>query len=177
MFRNIIVVKINDEASDLHQFLVNSVSQKFGLKKINTPSHITLKDSFYTHDTSEVEKVIEKVISRIKTPKNLKIKMDGFDNFRNEIFYMNAELNKFSFEVFKDLLFSLRAVENLEWDEFDNLNREFHLTITNKANLNNYKEISEYLLQFEPNFEQLVDNICIFRKIEDVWVVHKEFKF
>jgi len=176
MFRNIIVTKINGEAAEFHQKLVDSVAEKFGLRKINTHSHITLKDSFYSDNTTDVENIIEKVVSRIKNPQENKININGIDNFRNEIFYLNAELNKQSTEVFRDLLFSLKGLKELEWDEFDTLEREFHLTITNKARPDNYKEISEFLLQFQPDFELLFDNISIFRKIENEWIVLKEFK-
>lgn len=175
--RYIIASVINGEVAQLHQKLVDEVSEKFNLRKIKTPSHITLKDNFYCKDTSEVEKVIQVVINRSEIAGNILI--DGISNFRKEIFYIDAKLDDNSLEIYENLLYKLKEIEWLQWDQFDNLEREFHLTITNKATNENYAEIKEYLEQFHPQVEIPFDNISILKKLEDEhrWIVHNEFKF
>lgn len=112
--------------AQLHQKLVDEVSDKFNLRKIKTPSHITLKDNFYCEDTSEVEKVIKEVINQAETVGNILI--DGISNFRNEVFYVDAKLDENSRKIYENLLRKLKEIKWLQWDQFDTLEREFHLT-------------------------------------------------
>lgn len=173
--RYIIAFVVNEEAAHLHKQLVDDVSSKFQLRKINTPSHITLKDSFYCTETTEIENVIQEVISNISVRGNVII--DGISNFRNEIFYIDARPDDNSKKIYENLLNRLREIHWLQWDQFDTLEREFHLTITNKANSENFEEIDKYLSQFHPHFEVPFDNISILKKLEDEhrWIIHQQF--
>lgn len=175
--RYIIASVIKGEVAHLHQKLVDEVSEKFNLRKIKTPSHVTLKDNFYCSDTSEVENIIQEVIENTSTEG--KVIIDGISNFSNEIFYINAKLDDNSKIIYENLLDKLKRIEWLQWDQFDTLEREFHLTITNKASVENFAAIDTYLSQFHPHFEVAFDNISILKKLEDEhrWIVHKEFKF
>ena len=175
--RYIIASVVTGEIAKLHQKLVGEVSQKFNLRKIKTPSHITLKDNFYCEDTSEVEKVIEEAINEVQIAGNILI--NGISSFRNEIFYIDAKLDDNSRKIYENLIRKLTEIEWLQWDQFDTLERQFHLTITNKATSENFVEIKEYLEQFHPLFQLPFDNISILKKLENEhrWIIHKEFRF
>lgn len=175
--RYIIAFIISGEVAKLHQQLVDDVSSKFNLRKINTPSHITLKDNFYCSDTLEVENIIQEVIEN--TSIEGKIIIDGISNFRNEIFYIDAKLDDNSKIIYENLLEELKRIKWLQWDQFDTLEREFHLTINNKARSKNAEEIEKYLSQFNPRFEVPFGNISILKKLEDEhrWIIHRKFIF
>lgn len=177
MNRYIIAAVISGVASEVHNELVNLVSTQIKLPKINTPSHITLKDSFYCEDTSEAESAILNTLSDKRWAKPT-ITLNGIENFRNEVYFIRASLNKSAFQIHKSLINHLRKISWLQWDKYDTINREFHLTITTKANKDNRQKIEELLNKYSPEFRVELDNISILKKIDDEkrWVIYKEFK-
>jgi hypothetical protein len=177
MNRYIIATVISGEASEVHKELVNLVSTQIKLPKINTPSHITLKDSFYCEETVEVEAVIQQVIED-NADINPSIVLDGIDSFRNEVYFIDAQLNEAAFTIHRELIEGLKAISWLQWDQYDVVDREFHLTITTKANNGNYEKIEQLMSKFNPRFEIRFDNISILKKLEDDkrWIVHRGFE-
>jgi 2'-5' RNA ligase len=173
--RFIIASVIKGEAAAYHQKLVDAVAAKFGLRKINSPSHITLKDSFYLQETAAIEQVIAESVLALKQVGEIAI--DGIGNFRSEIFYMHAELDHHAKAIFRNLLTNLHTITGLQWDQFDVMDRQFHLTITNKATASNSQQIAEFLQNFKPKFKLQFDNISILKKLDDQrkWIVHREF--
>lgn len=176
--RFIIATLLPKPVSIYHAKLVDEISDKFSLRKIDTPSHITLKDSFYTEDTNQIEEVISYVIENKMIKDSPSINVGGIENFRNEIYYLNATLNSSAKIIHKNLMLNLKKIDWLQWDQFDSIDRKFHVTITNKANQGNYQFIQAYLDKFNERFSFSIDNICLLKKLEEErkWIVYKEFK-
>ncbi len=175
MDRYIIASVLPDEIANYHSKLVNEVADKFKLRTINTPTHITFKDSFYTDNISEIVNILNKFTENHDF-KNLQAITDNIGNFEEKIFFLNAKLNEDALFIYNSLLNRLKDIEWMQWDKYDTSERHFHITITNKANRDNAIQIKKYLEKYQPNFQYSLKNLSILKKIEDEkrWIVeHK----
>jgi hypothetical protein len=179
MFRHIIAFLVEGEAAKYHNKLVNDVSDKFFLRKINSPSHIILKDSFYSDETEIFEEIIQKSIKKNQKNAKHKVYLEGINNLRDEIYFIDAKLSDSAKRIHEDIINELLQIKHVQWDEFDVVDRNFHLTITNNANKDNSMQVYDHLSQFSPNFELEFNNIAILRRIDEDgrWVVYKRFDF
>lgn len=173
--RHIIASVIKGKASDIHNEMVQLISTKFNLKHTITPTHITFKDSFYTNDLTEISSAIKKSIQGSK-PGGITI--GGIKDFRKKIIFQYVDIDSETLSFMEILLKNLKPIAGLEWDEFDNMARHFHLTITQNADGQNFKKIMKLLTPYKDIVTDCkLDNISILQKQkEGHWVVVKGFK-
>ncbi len=175
MDRFIIAFLVKGKTSIIHNQLVDLVSDSFHLRKIKSPSHITLKDSIYTDSTTEIENVLLQ-LTQSSFPIG-RVRFDGISNFRNQVYYIKASLDDNARNIYLNLFDRLKQIDWIQWDEFDIKDRKFHLTITNKANSENYISIEKLLKDYENIEEEVVfDNISILKKLETgEWIIYKSY--
>jgi hypothetical protein len=180
MFRHRIAFLIEGRASNYHNKIVNEMSDKFFLKRINVPTHIVLKNSFYSDETIIFEQIIDNTIKKYEKHKEKKIFLHGIDNLRDEKYFINATLSEISQKMHEDIIKELLQIKHLQWEESDVLEGgKLHLTITDNATNDNNIEINDFLSQFNPKFELNFNNIAILRKVpeQSTWEIFKRFNF
>ena len=100
--------------------------------------------------------------------------MDSFDNFRDDVIFLDARPSEKMQADVQDLIQILRTHPSLEFDEYDN-GSDFHATLTMAALKEfDYDAIRSYLETIEqPHFEMKFDNIASMNKVDGKWVVDR----
>jgi 2'-5' RNA ligase len=175
MGKYVLVYLPSKEVEDYGSKLVREVGPKFGenyLIENPRPFHVTLKSPFYMENTAELEKVLEKFV---KNNNVSKIEVEGFNNFRRFVAFLDVHFSKEGIEMQKKLLEEVKVFKEIELKEFD-LKWHPHLTISYGNTPESFDGIWEYLQNLPvPKFKMNFDNITLLKKVEKGWKVYRRF--
>jgi len=173
MDRYVIVNLLSGEALRLHEKIVEDVCFKFNVQRQKLPGHITLKAPFETDNIGEIEKVLQLFCSQnSKVP----IKIEGINNFRNNVIYMDIHPSKEAIKLHENLYTELKKIDFLEWKPTENKNRTFHSTIVSRRIQKKFYDIWKYVNNYKFSFDTYIDNITIMKWVNSRWQTYKKFK-
>lgn len=138
--------------------LKDSISKNFHVTRRKIVPHITLVGPLRTYDVKLLIDTVRDVCDKYEL---VKFKLDGFDNFENDVIYVRIKPS----EELKNLRAELaeRLGEFCELSEFDNASDfAFHATLVMKDIQRKFDRIWEYLQSWEiPKMDQYVVRITI----------------
>jgi 2'-5' RNA ligase len=164
-----------------HNSLVDDIATNFGLTKTKTegvPAHFTLK---YWFETDKIEVIDQAVEKFCKTHKKTPVRVGGFGGFRPKVVFLNVWLSDEARQTFLGLVFELRDVESLTWDQYDGEALHFHSTLAEGCD-EKYDVIMKFANSKEEHFDCWFDNVTIVREVSREkgfleWKVHKKQMF
>jgi 2'-5' RNA ligase len=171
--RYVIVCLLKDEVLEFHEKLVEEVCNKFKVQRQKLPAHFTIKAPFEAEDILDLERVTEEFC---KINFRTSIKLEGFNNFRENVVFMDIHPSKEAVETHDKYIDVLKEFDWLEWKENEGKNKKFHCTIVSRRIREKFNEIWEYVNKFNSNFEAYFDNISILIWKDNKWETYKEYK-
>jgi 2'-5' RNA ligase len=175
MSKYVLVYLPSKEVSDYNQKLVAEVGPKFGENFIienPRPPHATLKSPFYMEDISKLEDVLAAFTARQKIAD---LNVEGFDNFRGKVAFLNVIFSDEAKEMQKALLEEIKVFPEIVLDDFD-INHRPHLTVAYGNTPESFEKIWEYLHgQPVPKYDLKLDNITLLKKVGNEWKIHRRF--
>lgn len=154
--------------------LMKNISNKFNVKNINKKiyPHVTLKSPFETDDISELN---ERLKNFVKINSSPEVYINGFGNFDNSVLYLNVEFSEKAKEFFRKMKSKLSDLDYINFDEYDELENNFHSTVAIIRDRNKFDEIKQILLSRNPKYNLKLDNVSILKKETKRWKLHKMF--
>lgn len=173
--RRIIVHSIRGEAKITHKAITRDLAEKFDSFPIHerVPPHLTLK-RWFELDEQGMDTLYKTLDTFAATQKQSDYTLSGFGNFGEGVIYVDAIPSAEMTQSVVALLDTLHKVEGLTFEEFDNAG-DFHATVAMRAlKPFDFEQLWDYLKAVpQPNFQMKFDNIAVFKKPDDVWVVER----
>lgn len=174
MDRYVLVCNIEGEALKFHHKLTNNVCHKFNKKPQKLPAHFTLKAPFETDKIEEMINILNKFVhDKKKTP----IKIQSFGRFRQDVIYMNIKVSEAAKKVNDELIDELVKIPWLEFKANEGKDKIFHCTIVSRRLQDKFKEIWDYVNQYQCDFNTYFDNISLYQWKNNTWILYKKFNF
>ena len=171
--RYIIVHLIRGEAKELHEAITKDLVDKFDTFPIHERivPHLTLK-RWFEFDAEEMVVVYKMLDQFVLSHKQSTYRLHGFNHFGDGVIYIDVEPSPEVSEIARDLMNELHKIQNMTFDEFDNIYDDLHATVAMRAlKPFDFKETWDYLLTKQtPDFNIKFDNIAILRRGADKWV-------
>ena len=73
------------------------------------------------------------------------------------------------------LITELSKIPYIQFNEIDGKDKIFHVTLSSKKIKNVYNKLWNYINLFPCDFNCKFDNVCIYKWIENNWILHKEY--
>lgn len=173
--RHIVVHLVRGGAKDYHESLTKDLVEKFDVFPIHDriQPHLTLK-RWFELDEKDMSILYELLGSYAASHTQSDYVMNSFDNFRDDVIFLDAKPSEKMQTDVQDLMKILRTHPSLDFDEYDN-GSDFHATLTMAALKEfDYDAIRSYLNTVEqPNFDMKFDNIATMKKDDGKWVVDR----
>lgn len=171
--RYVIVCLLENEILEFHKELVKDVCAKFNSKPQRLAAHFTIKAPFDTENIHEVEAIANDFAL---SKKKAKMKINGFDCFRNNVVFMKINPSSEALQLHQEFIDELKKISWLNWKQHEDETKIFHCTIVSRLNEQNFTSIWNYVNNFYPEFEFFFDNISILKWEKDRWVTYKSYK-
>ena len=173
--RHIIVHLVRGEASQVHIGITKDLTEKFDTFPLHNriSPHLTLK-RWFELDEVGMAKIYETLGAFSKAHRQSNYKIQGFGSFNKDVIYEDIQPSPEMTSSLADLRKRLHEVENLTFDEFDEVD-ELHATVVMGAlKPFNFDEIWDYLSKGKyPDFNMKFDNIAVLKKESNMWVVDR----
>jgi 2'-5' RNA ligase len=174
--RHIVAHLIRGEAEKYHQNLTKDLTEKFDTFPIHDriQPHLTLKRWFEIDDVG-MDAVYKTIDNFVNSHNQCDYELKSFGHFGEEVVYLDVTPSKEMLVLVKDLKNELHRIEKLTFDEFDDLENDFHATLVFGALKSfNYRQVWDYLGKLsQPNFEMKFNNIAVLKKPVDKWIIDK----
>lgn len=174
MDRYVLVCLIEGEAREFHNRIRKDVCYKFNKRPQKLPAHITLKAPFETYKIDELVDVLRNFAAvRKKAP----MKIKDFGKFRRDVVYMNVDVSLEAKKLHNDLMDELSKISWIKFKPNEGKDKVFHCTIVSKRIQDVFKEIWDYVNEYECEFNIYFDNLSLYKWENDTWNLYKKFKF
>ncbi|MEN8076360.1 2'-5' RNA ligase family protein [Clostridioides difficile] len=171
--RYVIVSLVKGEAGEFNHNLRKDIFNKFKVKSSKLPAHFTIKAPFeYDGDLYDLEHQIE-VVCRNEKAEYYKI--EGYNHFDNRVIYMDIKMSKGGKKVHDELIKEMSKIPYINFSKNDGINKIFHVTLSSKRIQRIYTELWNYITTFPCNYICKFDNVCIYKWINNTWILHKEY--
>lgn len=172
MNRYVLVCIIGGEVLNFHKEITSSVCCKFNKRPQKLPAHFTIKAPFETNKIDEMIKILDEFS---KNEKREHIKIHGFGKFREDVVYMNVKLSDEAKKIHDELIDELSKISWIDFKPNEGKNKIFHCTIVSRRIRDKFKEIWEYVNQYECSFESYFDNISLYIWNNNTWELYKKY--
>ncbi|MEK7134269.1 MAG: 2'-5' RNA ligase family protein [Patescibacteria group bacterium] len=158
--------------AEYHRMLVYDVATRFDLK-ISAgyfPSHITIKEPFEA-TAERIDDLKNMLVAFSRTYHIAPFTIYGFGCFGDRVIFLDVTLSTEASRISADLQDVVIKNLVLLWGKYEPL-KNFHLTIAKNDVAEKFDDIWGYLMtKHTPTFNLSFDNIALFRREEDAWVV------
>ena len=173
--RYVIVSIVKGEAGDFNNELRKEVFEKFKAKSSKLPAHFTIKSPFeYDGSINELEEILEDYSKEAKVKP---YKITGFNHFDDRVIYMDVSMSKEAKKIHDRLIDKLEVLPFINFNKKDGKDKVFHVTITSKKLPPKFKDVWEYVNEFNCDYICNFDNIALYKWEDNTWKLHKEYKF
>jgi len=173
--RRIIAHAIRGEAQKAHEAITRDLAEKFDSFPIHKriPPHLTLK-RWFELDEQGMNALYKTLDAFAASQKQSDYALSGFGNFGEGVIYVGVVSSVEMSQSVIALLDTLHKVEGLTFEEFDNAG-DFHATVAMRAlKPFDFEQIWNYLKTVpQPDFKMKFDNIAVFQKPVDKWIVER----
>lgn len=170
--RYVIVSVVKGDAGDFNNNLRKDVLEKFKARSSKLPAHFTIKSPFECENIYELESTLDEFS---KTHNCEKYHIKNYDHFDDRVIFMNVIMSPNAKKVHDELIDVLNKIDYINFKKEDGKNKIFHVTISSKKIQKIYSELWDYVHKFKCDFDCMFDNICIYKWIDNTWVLHKEY--
>lgn len=170
--RYVIVSVVKGDAGDFNNNLRKDVLEKFKARSSKLPAHFTIKSPFECENIDELESALDEFS---KTHNCEKYHIKNYDHFDDRVIFMNVIMSPNAKKVHDELIDILNKIDYINFKKEDGKNKIFHVTISSKKIQKIYSELWHYVHKFKCDFDCMFDNICIYKWIDNTWVLHKEY--
>ena len=166
---------VEGEASNYYKTLTTELEQRFGVKNLSNfiPPHFTFRIPFETEKIEEFEQYVDQITSSIKS---VGISINGFDKLEGKRMTIFLSAISESMDTLEGIIDSLE-----QYDEANKAPKRpliLHTSIARFLSPEQCEEIWNYLQTLPaPQFNLKFDNLTIFKLVDDIWEVHKIFRF
>ena len=175
VMRYVIVSIVKGEAGDFNNELREDVYEKFKAKSSKLPAHFTIKAPFeYDGSINELENILE---DYSKETKAKPYKITGFNHFDDRVIYMDVNMSKEGKKIHDRLIDKLEVLPFINFNKKDGKDKVFHVTITSKKLPPKFKEVWEYVNEFNCEYSCNFDNVSLYKWEDNTWKLHKEYAF
>lgn len=174
--KHIIVHLIRGEAKTAHEAITRDLVEQLDAFPIHDRivPHLTLKRWFELDETGvgEVCKVLDEFAD---THVQSDYHLHGFDNFTEDVIYVDVEPSPAMSQSARDLMLALHRIKDMTFDEYDDVDNHFHATVVMRAlKPFDFKQTWDYLLtQKALDFNMKFDNVSLLRRDTDKWVAER----
>lgn len=172
--RYVIVSVVKGDAGDFNNNLRKEVFEKFKARSSKLPAHFTIKSPFESSDITLLESTLENFCIN-NNSKNYKIK--GYDNFDNRVIFMKVLMSLNGKIMHDNLIHKLSNISYIDFTKKDGVDKIFHITISSKKIKNIFNDLWNYISTIDCEFDCKFDNICIYKWVDNTWIIHKEYLF
>ncbi|MCR8744820.1 2'-5' RNA ligase family protein [Romboutsia lituseburensis] len=170
--RYVIVSLVKGDAGEFNHNLRKDVFKKFKARSSKLPAHFTIKSPFESENIDELESALDE-FSKAHTYENYHIK--DYDHFDDRVIFMKVFMSPKGKDVHDALIDALSGINYINFEKSDGKDKIFHVTISSKKIQKIYSELWSYVNKFKCDFKCDFDNICIYKWIDNTWVLHKEY--
>jgi 2'-5' RNA ligase len=175
--RYAIVYLIKGKAKEYHKQLAGKIAETFGIFNVSNKidAHLTLKyfeNLLNKNQVKELEEILDKFC---KSHRKVKMKLQGIGHFGDNFIFVDTIPSKEMSQLYKELVKELEKFDWVRWSKFDKENIHFHATLVTEDIKDRFEEIYKLASKENPNFDLDLDNICILKKPEKRWMLHREF--
>lgn len=174
--RHIVAHLIRGEAEKYHQNLTKDLTEKFDTFPIHNriQPHLTLKRWFEIDDIG-MESIYKTIDNFVNSHTQCDYELKSLGHFGEEVVYLDVSPSEETLVLVKDLKNELHKIENLTFDEFDDMENDLHATLVFGAlKPFDFRTIWDYLnTQTQPNFKMKFDNIAVMKREANKWVVDR----
>lgn len=170
--RYVIVSVVKGNAGNFNNNLRKEVFDIFKAKSSKLPAHFTIKSPFETDNIDDLENILYS-FSKNYLSKPYKIK--GYDHFDNRVIFMKVLMSEEGKILHDKLIDELSKPTYINFGEKDGKDKVFHVTITSKKIQNIFNELWKYVNKIDCDFDCRFDNICIYKWIDNTWILHNEY--
>lgn len=166
---------IEGEVKKYQEKLIDRICEKFDVRNLNgfIPAHFTLKSPFETEDITPIENSLEELFSE---EKKSRVTIDGIGNFHKRVIYLKGNFSLEALQTFRKLNDGLKKIDWMQFDKYDLIEDSFHTTLARVRNGLKFDDVMKFLDNEKPHFELSFDNVSIFQKTKDKWVVYRKFE-
>lgn len=173
--RYVIVSVVKGEGGNFNNELRKDVFEKFKAKSSKLPAHFTIKSPFeYDGDISELEKELEDFSKKAKSKP---YKINGFNHFDDRVIYMEVNMSREAKKTHDKLIDRLEKISYINFKKHDGKDKVFHITVTSKKLPPKFKDVWDYVNEFNCEYADEFDNVTLYKWEDNTWKVHKEYKF
>lgn len=174
--RHIIVHLIRGEAGKAHEAITRDLAERFDSFPIHDRivPHLTLK-RWFELDEQGLENVRRVLDSFATSHTQSDYKLRGFGHFEEGVIYVDVEPSLEMTLAARDLMSAMHGVEGMTFDEYDDIEGDFHATVAMRAlKPFDYNQLWSYLNSTEGmDFDMKFDNVAILKREENKWVVDR----
>ena len=172
--RYVVVSVVKNEAGNFNNNLRKDIFNKFKIKSSKLPAHFTIKSPFEASNIIELENTLSEFVKKHKSQSYI---IKEYDKFDNRVIFMKVFMSKEGKRIHDELIDSLEDISYINFDKYDGKDKVFHVTISSKNIKKNFFELWHYINQFPCDFKCSFDNVCIYKWLDNNWVLHKEYNF
>ena len=170
--RYVIASVVKGDAGNFNNNLRKEVFEKFKARSSKLPAHFTIKAPFESDDITNLENILDD-FCKCHSSKDYKIK--GYDNFDDRVIFMKVLMSNEGKLMHDELIDYLSNIDYLDFSKEDGKDKVFHVTISSKKIRNIFNDLWDYVSSIPCDFDCSFDNICIYKWVDNTWVLHKEY--
>lgn len=170
--RYVIASVVKGDAGNFNNNLRKEVFEKFKARSSKLPAHFTIKAPFESDDIITLEKTLYE-FCKCHSSEDYKIK--GYDNFDDRVIFMKVLMSDEGKAIHDELIDDLSNIDYLDFSKEDGKDKVFHVTISSKKIRNIFNDLWDYVSSIPCDFDCSFDNICIYKWVDNTWVLHKEY--
>ncbi|CAH2213455.1 2'-5' RNA ligase family protein [Tepidibacter aestuarii] len=170
--RYVIVSVVKGDAGNFNNNLRKEVFEKFKARSSKLPAHFTIKAPFESDDINDLENILDNFS---KSHNSSEYKIKGYDHFDDRVIFMKVLMSDEGKTIHDKLIDDLNKINYLDFSKEDGKDKVFHVTISSKKIRNIFNKLWNYVSLIPCNFDCHFDNICIYKWVDNTWVLHKEY--
>lgn len=170
--RYVIVSVVKGNAGDFNNNLRKEVFEKFKAKSSKLPAHFTIKAPFESDDINDLESILDNFS---KSYNSSEYKIKGYDHFDDRVIFMKVLMSDEGKIIHDKLIDDLNKINYLDFSKEDGKDKVFHVTISSKKIRNIFNKLWDYVFLIPCDFDCHFDNICIYKWVDNTWILHKEY--
>lgn len=166
---------IEGEASDYYKKLTSDLEHRFGIKNLSSfiPPHFTFRIPFETEKIGDFEQHVDQLTTALKSTD---ITIKGFDKLEGRRMTIFLSATSDAMQNLEGVIDSLEA-----YDEAGKTPKRpliLHTSIARFLSPEQFEDIWNYLQTLPaPQFNLKFDNLTVFKLVDDIWEIHKIFRF
>ena len=164
---------IKGKPAEYQEKLARKISEQFNVPCVSdrVAPHLTFKSPFEAINIKEVELLLLGWAGRTGPSK---IRLKDFGNFRQRVVFIEALPSAEAGSAIDDLLEDLHCGPWMSLGPTDRV-KLFHATVANLRQGRKFGAVWQFVRNFSPDFDIILDNVAILNLKRDRWHIYREY--